>query len=114
MINIAHKVITLSGAAEQLPTGSWGGPIRFVSLQPGAGNANPVYIGGSSTLTSADYGVRLPAAAAGEPPAPYIVGEFKDGMVWERDIWVLGTASQKLHVLVVTFNTAPISSTATW
>ena len=114
MINVAHKVITLSGSAEQLPVASWGGRVRWISLQPGAANGNPIYIGSGSTVASTDYGVRLPAATGGEPPAPYIIGEFEDGSLLAEDIWVLGTSTQKLHVLVAVYHTAPISSTSTW
>ena len=82
---VAHYVLTLSGSAQALSsvTSPTTASIRTVALQPGAANSNPVYVGASG-VSSTVYGARLPAAAAGEPPAPMMladtqgqVGHFK-------------------------------------
>lgn len=99
-----HFVVTLTGAAQRLATEipliDADVPVRVFSLQPGAANANPVYLGASG-VSATDYGVRMPAAAAGVPPAPFLLGEFDDGTLNLGDLYVIGTADEKLHALVI-------------
>ena len=108
---IAHYVLTLTGAVQQLSSvlpaltgglkaGAYDYPCTFLTLQPGGGNANPIYVGDDNAITSTDYGFRLEAATAGVPPAPFVfdpgVGNVKVG-----DLFVLGTNGEKLHLLLV-------------
>lgn len=75
-------------------------PIHSISLQAGAANGNPVLIGGPG-VTTTDYGVRIPAAVAGVPAAPYIPSDFfRPGRNKLSDIFCIGTANEKLHMLV--------------
>lgn len=96
-----HATVTLTGSAQAL-TAVYQGGIRWVSLQPDPANVNPSYVGGSG-ITSADYGVRLPAPSAGIPPPPHIIGEFADGTVALSDIYVIGTVGEKLHLHVLPY-----------
>lgn len=94
-----HFVITLDGTPQQLVEGLTGiNPIDVtdVHLQAGVANVNPIYIGGSSTLTSTNYGVRIPAPVANEPSPPY-PWPTEDGVA---NLWILGTSTEKVHVLV--------------
>lgn len=103
-MRLRYLVLTLTGSAQQVSTSNVA--VRSVSLQPGAANAAPVYVG-DSTVTAAAYGVRLPAAAAGEPPAPFTIEGIGDkeyssieGMPLSA-VWVIGTNTEKLHVSYV-------------
>lgn len=102
--NVIHKVITLTGVAQAvgevfgLPTAA----VRITTLQPGEANANPVYVGGKG-VTSTDYGVRLPASAAGVPSAPWDPSGGDDGTLDMGDVYVVGTLGEKLHVFAVIY-----------
>lgn len=105
---VRHYVLTLSGSAQRLSSVL---PnlepdndkfLQTLSLQPGGGNANPVYVGAAG-VSDSDYGVYLAAAAATVPPAPWLASDaFKATGTKLSDWYVIGTASQKLHILVVT------------
>lgn len=97
LVRSFHAVMTLSGSAEALSVGGTSGRVRWCALQPGTANANPVFIGGS-TVSSTDYGTRLPPASGGVPPPPHVIGEFDDGTVNLADIYVIGNAGEKLHI----------------
>jgi hypothetical protein len=107
---VKHYVLTLDGNAQRLssliadqqPHGAHDTPLRAISLQPGPANANAVFLGGAA-VSATDFGVRLEASAAGVPPAPFILGEFDEGGMRLSDFYVIGTATEKLHVLVVTY-----------
>ncbi len=103
-----HKVLTLSGAAQDLLDAfGLNSPIggaddvacSFISLQPGSANANPVEVGGPA-VSLTDYGARLPAANAGIPPSPYVIEPGGSaGVVRLSSVWVIGTVGEKLHIL---------------
>lgn len=100
-----HCVLTLTGSAQALSTAT-GAPaesIRTVTIQPGTANANPVFIG-KSTVSTTDYGARLPAAVSNEPPAPIMIGDTQGqlGHFKMSDVYVRGTNTEKVHLLVVT------------
>lgn len=97
-----HFTLTLTGVAQVLPTSVTPGAVRWLSMQPDAANANPVYLGGTG-VTAANYGTRIPAPVAGVPPPPHIIGEFQDGMVRLDAFYVIGTNTEKLHLHVLTF-----------
>lgn len=98
---IRHHVLTLDGNAQCLDTvsGALGASIRTISLQPDGANGNPVYVG-SAGVTSSVFGVRLEAGATGVPPAPFVLGEFPTGWLKLSDLYVIGTDTQVLHLLV--------------
>lgn len=104
---IAHFVLTLDGNAQRLsavlPDAAAGGlhdrPVKAVSLQPAGANANPVYVGNAG-VSATDFGVRLEAGAAGVPPAPFVFGELQFGGLKLSELYVIGTNTQKLHLLV--------------
>jgi hypothetical protein len=73
-----------------------------VSLQPGAANAAPVYLGDADVSATA-YAVRLAAAVAGIPPAPYIVEGYDTGPFRLSDFWVRGADTETLHIGIVPF-----------
>lgn len=110
---VRHFVLTLTtgtpkrlsdvlGAAEDSQmAGLW--------LQPRSTNAGAVYIGTDNTITSTSYGVRIPAASAGEPPAPFSLGDFSRGGTGHgskspiklSELWALGTSGDFLHILAL-------------
>lgn len=100
------KVVTLSGAAQQLSTVLGvllpNDSVIWLSLQPNGANANPVYVGNSATTSSTNYFVRLEAAAATIPPAPWQISEALPPTVTLAvrlsELYVNGTNAEKLHV----------------
>lgn len=106
---IQHFVLTLDGAAQRLsevltdPTrsGRFDIPLRTVSLQPAGGNANPIFVGAAVDVSTTDFGIRLEPGATGVPPAPFILGEHESGPLRLSDFYVIGTAAQALHILIV-------------
>lgn len=107
-----HYVLALDGTAQQISSVLASGPNKrrsTVWMQPRVSNLNPVFLGTDNTITSTNYGVRLPAPSAGDPPPPFNPGEF-DGSpekyrspIRMSDFWVKGTAGEFLHLLVVDF-----------
>lgn len=108
-VRLETLVFTLNGSAQRLgvssppSSGEFGTDLRLreISLQPRGTNSNPVYVGTGSDVTSSNYAVRLPAPSGAIPPAPFILGEFEDGSVTLGDFWVIGTADEHLHILIV-------------
>lgn len=98
---IRHHVLTFDGNAQALSTVADAKTlgIRSISLQPAGGNGNPCYLGAAG-VSSTDYGVRLEAGATGVPPAPFVLGEFPTGWLKLEELYVIGTSTEKLHVLV--------------
>lgn len=72
-------------------------PYEHLTLQADGANGNPVFIGGPG-VTTTDYGVRLPASAAGVPHWPPMWYELTARPVKLSEIFVVGTAGEKLHV----------------
>jgi hypothetical protein len=102
---VAQHVLTLTGSAQALSTasGASSNAIRTVSIQPGTANANPVFIG-DVNVSDTVYGIRIPASVTNEPPAPIILGETQSqvGHFKLSDVYVRGTNTEKVHLLVVT------------
>lgn len=102
------KVVTLNGAVQQLHTAlgvlAQNDMVIWLSLQPGSANANPVYVGSTDATTSSNYFVRLEAAAATVPPAPWQISEAMPNQsvtslsLRLEDLFVIGTNAEKLHV----------------
>jgi hypothetical protein len=107
-LRFEQYVITLSGSAQQLSTVIGANKrVRSITMQPGATNANPIYVGDAAVSATA-YAVRLPAASSSEPPAPFQIDALGDLTLPDAgmnlaDVYVIGTASQKLHVGIVRY-----------
>lgn len=79
-----------------------GDPIKFIALQADAGNAGAIFVGGTAgTLSSSDYGIRIPVPVTSVPAAPIQIGPHP-GLLSAGEIYIVGTTTDKLHVLVVT------------
>ncbi len=115
-MSLEHHVLTLDGAVQRLSSvladSALGGaddiPLRTISLQPRGSNDNPIYVGGGNAdpvvITATNYGVRLEKGATGVPPAPFILGEHDvGGPLRLSNFYVLGTATQHLHILTVPY-----------
>ncbi len=111
-MSIEHHVLTLSGAVQRLSdvltdteiSGRDDVPLRTISLQPRGANANPIYVGATAVTSATDFGVRLEPGATGVPPAPFILGEHDvGGPLRLSHFYVIGTATQHLHILTVPF-----------
>lgn len=108
---IRHYVLTFNASVQNLASVVGGGangpndlPLRAISLQPDTANAAACYVGGAegvATLAAGTAGVRLEAAAAGVPPAPFILGEFTNTPMKLSDFAVTGANNEKLHILAV-------------
>ncbi len=103
-------VLTLDGNAQQLssvladPTDTRAQDIglRTLTLQGGESNANAIFLGNES-VTAALYWIRLPAASAGVPGAPLILGEHEAGPMRLSDWFVIGTDGETLHIGTVPY-----------
>lgn len=111
---VVHRTLTLSGAAQRLsqvyPSGANNAqpsaqedlPYRQVILQADPANGAVVYLGGDSTVSATSHGASLdPTQATAQDRVS--LGPFDTGPVKLSDLWVLGTASQRLMVLAVPF-----------
>ena len=111
---VKHYTLTLSGAAQRLsqvyssgannaqPSAAQDLPYRQVILQADPANAAVVYLGGDSGVSSTNHGASLdPTQATAQDRVS--LGPFETGPVKLSDLWVLGTASQRLMVLVVPY-----------
>ncbi len=100
-----QRLSDVFGAAPNIAPARDDIPVLSVALQPGAANSGAVYVGSTpATLSSAAYGVRLPAAVAGIPSAPFqLEPAGQGGPMKISDFYVLGTANDTLHLLVVGF-----------
>lgn len=56
------------------------------------------FLGGSSALTTSNYGIKVLAAQT----LPVVIGPFSTGPVKLSDLWVIGT-SGKIHILGIPF-----------
>lgn len=103
--HIRHYTITLTGSAQQLNQACLGSasvdiPVMMLELQPDGANANEIYVGGSDAVSSSSYGTRLEAADTSIPPAPWrATSDGLNAFLTLGDFWVIGTSSQKLHVM---------------
>lgn len=110
---IRQYVVTLeTGVPKQVSSvlaGAADVQLAAVWLQPRATNTAPVFVGTNTGMSSTAYGVRIPAPAAGDPPAPFSLGDFARGgsgygaksPILLSELWVLGTTGDFLHVLAL-------------
>jgi hypothetical protein len=73
--------------------------IQSLTLQPDGGNSNPMYFGAGSGVSASAYAFRLEKATSTIPPAPF-VWELS-GSLKLSDLWVFGTAGEKLTIGMV-------------
>lgn len=92
--------VTLDGTVQQLSASAQDGPIRVVSVQPDTANSAAAYVGGSA-VASTEFMVRLPVPVSNEPCAPWILDGFEGGWLYLSDLYVKGTANDKLHIGIV-------------
>jgi hypothetical protein len=107
---LRHGTLELTGVAQRLldeisidaPAGGMHDIAGvWISLQPGAANSNPIYVG-DSTVSATDYGVQLRAPAQGLPPDPFVIAPGGPaGLLRPSNCYVLGTAEEVLHILCV-------------
>ena len=101
-MTLRSYVLTLNGSIQQLSTllaaTVQDVPVYCIDLQCDAANANAVYVGASDV--DANKGIRLPVPVSSVPEAPYRIGSFDEANVYMADVFVIGTNSQKLRVLV--------------
>lgn len=103
--------LTLSGAAQQLSSlltvpqrgGVNDEALRTILLQADGANANAIFVGSSSAVSSTAYGVQIVIPTSNVPAAPIEMSWSHSGPVKLSDFWVIGTAGQKLHILAVPF-----------
>lgn len=103
-----HYTLTLSGSVQKLSDAlgtGYASPgsardirVSSISIQADGGNSQLIYIGGEAptTLTSTDYGSRIEKPVSTIPAAPSIL-QTKGRGIRPSDVWVLGTAAEKLH-----------------
>lgn len=104
---VRHYSLTLDGSAQQLSdvlaNTEVGGPddvpLLEVCLEIQDDDTNPIYVGGDNTVSVTDYGTRVPPIAAAEPLV--VPRVFQGVKLHLSDFWVIGTAADVLHVLVV-------------
>ena len=73
-------------------------PVYAVDIQADAANSGAVYVGASDV--TADTGIAIPIPQLNTPVGPYRVGDFGTRVLELDDVFVRGTAGDKVHVLV--------------
>jgi hypothetical protein len=77
-------------------------PFRQFTVQAGAGNGNPGFLGGPG-VTVLDYGIRVPAPVGGIPAEPIVLGGFDTGPVKPSHVWIVGTQDELFHFSGIPF-----------
>lgn len=100
MADLVHKTVTVTAVATSIAdllnlSDAEDIPLQSLSLQGGTGAA-AIFVGGPG-VTTTDFGIRLPAAAAGVPSPPERF-EYYARPVKLSEIYVVGTPGNLLHV----------------
>lgn len=99
---VRHFTLTLSGSAQQLNAEGDDSAKNFlvtgIAIQADAANANPVYIGGPA-VSASDYGIMIQTPTSTIPDPPVVL-ETGGKVIRANDVYVIGTATQKVHVLI--------------
>lgn len=106
-----HETLTLSGVPQNLLEAFPADPVpkkhdsgmRTIMIQGDGANANAVFVGGNAQVTITDYGWRIDKSAAGVPATGLEIGPFDAGSIKPSQVWVIGTAGEKLHLLCQEF-----------
>ena len=101
--------LTLTGVAQSLleaapaQTDQYNIPCLEIILQVDDDASNPIFVG-DENVTTAVYGIRLPAPTAGIPVAPFIFGPFATGGAMKpNDVFVIGTGESILNIILIPF-----------
>jgi hypothetical protein len=102
-----QTVITLGASATRLvlPTSAANvnrTTIRSFTLTAGPANGDPVFLG-DVNVSATLWAHRIPAPAGGIPEAPYVPPCPPDGSTILEDHYLFGTAGEKVHVGVYTY-----------
>lgn len=110
---LRHYNLTLTGVAQRLsdvltPVVAQAGEqadvaLRVITLQMDDGSTNPLFVASDNGVSATDYAFRLEGGAGGVPPAPFILGEFEQGPIRLSDFYVVGTATEVLHIGTVPY-----------
>ena len=97
---LQHYTATMTGAALRLSTlmSEPHLPLRQIIFTNDASAAAVVCIGHAGVST-ADYGIRLPAGTT--TPTNVSLGPFESGAVNVEDIYLIGTNNEKVHVTLI-------------
>lgn len=98
LTGVAQNVAAALGLNEQAATL----PYRQVILAADPANANVLYIGATSGVSSTDHGFSLDPTQATAKDRESL-GPFPSGAVKLNEIWVIGTANQRLMIAGVPF-----------
>lgn len=102
--------LTLTGVAQRLssvlsdttPGGTRDEACRQIIVAQDPTNTHAIYFGSTASVTSSAYGFSLDPTEATAKDRE-IIGPFDTGPVKLSEIWVIGTANDKLHLFVVPF-----------
>ena len=102
--------LTLSGSAQplsdafqnKLAGGPDDSPLQWLSVQPDAANSGIIYFGASLAVSSSLYGFRMEVPVSSIPSAPFL-WEPAQSRIRASDIFLKGTANDKLHILMVAY-----------
>lgn len=102
-----HYTVTLNGAAQRLSVAlgldaAGDVPYRQVILAADPANANVVYVGGDSGVSSTNHGFSLDPTQATAKDRESL-GPFPTGAIKLSEIWVIGTNTQRLMIAGVPF-----------
>lgn len=105
-----HYALTLSGVAQQLnnvlTVTERGGPqdqaCRQILLAADPANTAAVYVGGNNAVSSTSHAFALDPTQATAKDRESI-GPFIDGCVKLSDLWVRGTANERLMIGIVPY-----------
>jgi hypothetical protein len=104
---VKHGIVTVTTSAQSLSSGLGASVdtlprVGFLSLQPGAANSGVVYVGGPGVSTTV-YGFRLEIPVSSIPCAPWFREAIGGAFMSLSDVYVVGTASDKVSVMWIPY-----------
>lgn len=112
---LQHVKLTLTGAVQKLSDGianpvasaqtgdalaAKDVPCRQIQLSALGANAAAIFIGGDSTVSSTNYGLRINAPPATIPDRPVAIESFDSGGIRPSDVFVVGTNADVLLAML--------------
>ena len=99
---VSHFLVTLTGSAQALGASIDAGVVKGLAIQADPGNSHVVYVGGANVaVSSTNYGILIPIPVTSIPAAPTLL-QFDSGFFSLNQIYVIGTNTEKLRILVIT------------